>query len=103
MNGKLIAIAVIVFGTLFFGHTIARAGNFEFTLSGGGSRLGADGGDELDGQWGPWIEPAFTLSPFKSVPQLRVGGGVQLAWISADVNNEFIEGQVDLYLITPEA
>ena len=75
---------------------------FELSLSAGGTRLAIDGDDALDGQWGVSVEPSFSLSPLPDTPQFRVGAGVGLAWISADIDNEFVAGQLDLFLITPE-
>ena len=74
----------------------------EFTIAGGATQLQIDGGGELDGQWGPWVQPSLTFTPLSDTPQFRLGGGISLAWISADVDDDFISGQADLFLFTPE-
>jgi hypothetical protein len=76
--------------------------NFELSLTAGGTRLAIDDDDALDGQWGVTVEPSFSLSALPRTPEFRIGAGVGLAWISADIDNEFIAGQLDLFLITPE-
>ena len=81
----------------------AKDRNFELSLRAGGTRLSIDDDDDaLDGQWGVTVEPSFSLSPLTDLPQFRLGAGVDLAWISVDVDNEFVAGQLDLFLITPE-
>jgi hypothetical protein len=80
----------------------ARGDGAEFTIAGGGTQLQLDDGGELDGQWGPWVQPSISFSPLHDTPQLRLGGGISLGWFSADVDNEFISGQADLFLFTPE-
>jgi hypothetical protein len=80
----------------------ARGAGAEFTIAGGATQLQIEGGGELDGQWGPWVQPSLSFAPFNNTPQFRLGGGISLAWISADVDDDFISGQADLFLFTPE-
>ena len=96
---------VLVFGALALFLTTgrsARGDGTEFTIAGGAAQLQIDGGGELDGQWGPWVQPSLSFAPLNDTPQLRIGGGISLGWVSADVDNEFISGQADLFLFTPE-
>ena len=84
------------------GITNARDRDFELTLAGGATQVSTEDDDAFDGQWGINFEPSLSFSPLANTPQFRVGGGVGLAWVSADVDNSFISGQADLFLITPE-
>ena len=93
--------AVTLICLIVVGAARANDRKFELSLSAGGTRLSIDD-DALDGQWGVAVEPSFSFSPLPETPQFRLGAGVGLAWISADVDNEFIAGQLDLFLITPE-
>ncbi len=98
---RVLAVAVLV---LLSVAAAARAGDraFELSLTAGGTRLSIEDDDALDGQWGVTVEPSFSLAPLSGTPEFRIGAGVGLAWISADIDNEFIAGQLDLFLITPE-
>ena len=96
------AIVLLSYFGFLCANGVAWADDLELSLTTGGTQQKVEGGGELDGQWGLSIEPGFSLAPFKGAPQFRLGAGVELAWVSADVDNEFISGQADLFLITPE-
>ena len=101
-----VAIAIILIAvTLFVSPAVALARDVEFSLAGGATQLyiDEDGDDDvLNDQWGPWIRPSFSFAPSENTPQLRLGGGVEFSWISGTVDDEFITGELDLFLITPE-
>jgi hypothetical protein len=101
----VVVVAVVGIAAMFGLPRIARARDLEFSLAGGATQLYIDesGGDDvLNDQWGPWIAASFSLAPVADTPQFRIGGGVGFSWISGTVDNEFIIGDLDLFLITPE-
>jgi hypothetical protein len=101
----VVGIMVVAVARMFGAPTIALARDFELSVSGGATQLYIDeeGGDEvLNDQWGPWVATSFSLAPIADTPQFRLGGGVGFSWTSGTVDNEFITGDLDLFLITPE-
>ena len=66
-----------------------------------------DGDDPLDGEWGVYVEPSFSLAPFEGERRFRAGVGVGLGYFAQDVDFEVLGGEVtiseELFLITPEA
>ena len=82
----------------------ARAADLEFSLAGGATQLYVDEGDEdvLNDEWGPWVRPSFSLAPIDAAPQFRLGGAVGFGWVRGTIDDAFLAGDVDLFLITPE-
>ncbi len=80
---------------------LTRGSDAEFSLVGGASQIYLDD-DGFDEQWGPFFATSFSLAPLENATQFRLGAGLAFAWFNSDVDNEFVSGQADLFLITPE-
>jgi hypothetical protein len=77
----------------------------EFSLAGGADQLYLDegeGDDVLNEQWGPWVRASFSVAPFDAAPALQLGGGLGFSWTRGEVDDAFLAGDIDLFLITPE-
>ena len=80
---------------------VAHAVDPEFSLAGGATRVGFDD-NAFDDEWGVWVQPSFTFAPISDLPQFRLGGGLNLALVSLDIDLPFDDGDANLFLITPE-
>ena len=100
------ASLVLFIGALAAGSPAVVARDLEFNLAGGATELFIDDEAEddevLNEQWGPWVRPSFSLAPIADAPQFRLGGGVGFSWTRGEIDDAFLAGDADLFLITPE-
>ena len=105
MHRSLLSAIVLAAAVFFSFSAPAYARDAEVSLSLGGSQIfldDADDEDPFDEEWGIRLEPSFTLAPFESVPELRLGGGIAFNFYFDEVDTGFAEIDANLYLYTPE-
>jgi hypothetical protein len=103
MNRLCLVLALLTI--CFISAPFARA-DTELSLAVGAGQLRADG--PLDDNWGPWVEPSISFTPFPDLQSLRLGVGAGFGYFTQDItvsldiySSSTLE--MELLIITPEA